>query len=144
MFGTLALVAAAAFAGAAIDIGVAEHPARLALDDDAMLAHWKPAYRRGFMMQATLAIVAGVLGLVAWWQSGQALWLAGAVVILANWPYTLAVIMPTNRELEAMASRTAAPESRALMLRWGRLHAGRSLLGVAAVILYVLAAQPGS
>ncbi len=140
MFALLAIVAAAAFFGAAIYVNVAEQPARLKLYDAAMLVQLKPAYKRGFAMQTPLAVLAGLLGLAAWWEDGSILWLTGAILILANWPYTLLVITPTNRRLEATSSREAGLESRKDVIRWGWLHAGRSLLGAAAVISYVLAA----
>lgn len=104
-----------------------------------MLVQWKPAYKRGFAMQASLAIVTGLLGLIAWWQSGKGLWLFGAISILANWPYTLIVIMPTNRKLEAMPADRASSGSRRDIVRWGWLHAGRSFLGAVAVISYLIA-----
>ena len=140
IFGLLALVVAALFTGAALYINVAEQPARLALDDRALLAQWKPAYARGYAMQASLAVVGFILGAAAWWTTREVMWLAGAVVLLANWPYTLLIIMPVNHKLNAIEPERAGPESRALIVRWGSLHARRTMLGFIATGLFLWAA----
>ena len=139
ILGLLALTTAALFAGAAVYINIAEQPARLTLDDRALLAQWKPAYARGFTMQATLAVVGFLLGVGAWWTTREVMWLAGAIVLLANWPYTLLIIMPVNHKLNAIAPEQAGPKSRALIVRWGGLHARRTMLGFLATALFLWA-----
>jgi hypothetical protein len=140
IWGLLALVIAAAFAGAAIYINLAEHPARLGLPVGALLTQWKPSYTRGFAMQASLAVLGGISGALAWWESRDSLWLAGAIVLVANWPFTLLVIMPTNLRLMATAPDLADAATRSLLERWGRLHAVRSVLGAIATLLFLMAA----
>jgi hypothetical protein len=54
-----------------------------------------------------------------------------------NWPYTLFVIMPINRRL--MATDIATHESRTLILKWGYLHAVRTIIGFVAVAIFLLA-----
>jgi hypothetical protein len=135
----LALVTAAVFAGAAVYVNVAEQPARLVLDDTALLAEWKPSYARGKIMQAGLALIGTALGLWAWYLTGKWMWALGAALILAPWPWTLFVIMPVNRVLEATAVDAANAKTRALIEKWGTLHAGRTALGIAATLVYLWA-----
>jgi hypothetical protein len=118
LIGELALVAAAAFAGAALYVGFVEHPARLVLDPASQLQQWRPSYRR-----AT--------------RTGDPRWGLGAALALANWPYTLLAIMPTNRAL--LAASSTDPVVAPLMQRWIRLHAVRSGLGLAAVAAFLWA-----
>jgi hypothetical protein len=70
-------------------------------------------------MRAPLAIVGFLLGVLASWQAGDWLWLLGAVVLIANWPYTLLGILRLrgtihdfapwlNREDHSLPQRAAA------------------------------------
>lgn len=134
--GQLALTAAAVFTGAAIYVNVAEQPARLTLDTRSLLAEWKPSYQRGAIMQASLAIIAGALGIIAYFMTWDWRWLIGAALILASWPFTMLIIMPTNNILKATAPETANEQTRGLILQWGRLHAVRTALGIAATAVF--------
>ena len=137
LLGHLALVVAALFAGAAFYVNFAEQPARLATDDRAALRQWQRSYERAALMQASLAMAGFLLGLAAWWWEGRDLrLLAGAIAIVAPWPWTLLVIKPVNDRLNATPPESAGSESRALIERWGRLHAGRTALGVLATAIF--------
>jgi hypothetical protein len=137
IFALAALVFATLFAGAALYISLVEHPARLGLDDAALLAQWQPSYKRALPIQAGLAVLGGIAGLVAWYLLRDWQWLLGSIVLLANWPFTLFVIMPVNKRLLAMQPRDAGADSRRLLLQWGGLHNVRSALGAVSVLLFV-------
>ncbi|MGE3231301.1 MAG: DUF1772 domain-containing protein [Hyphomicrobium sp.] len=137
LLGHLALAAAAIFAGAAFYINFAEQPARLGLDDQALLAEWKPSYAQGFAMQAPLAVLGFLLGAATWLITTNWWWLVGGLVLLANWPYTLMVIMPTNHRLNDTPIEAAGPETRALIEKWGWLHAGRTALGTLSMLIFL-------
>ncbi len=139
MFGEFALVVAALFTGAAIYINWAEQPARLGLDDQAMLEEWKPSYARGVQMQASLAVIGFILGTLEWMVTGRWIWLAGAVALVANWPFTIFVIMPVNKELEATPIERASAQTRELVEKWGMLHGVRSALGTLATLIFLWA-----
>src|SRR3977135_3508446 len=99
--GLLAFTSAAIFAGASFYVNVAEQPARLLLDDRALLTEWKPSYKRGAAMQAPLALLGFLLGLIAWWQASHSGFLIGAIAMILPWPWTLIGIKPTNDALLA-------------------------------------------
>ncbi len=135
----LALATSAIFTGAAIYVNAVEQPARLALDTKSLLTEWKPSYHRGAIMQASLALIAGALGIITYFMTWDWRWLVGAAFILAPWPYTMFIIMPTNNQLKATALETANEQTRGLILQWGRLHAVRTALGAAATAVFLWA-----
>jgi hypothetical protein len=106
------------FTGAAIYVNLAEQPARLELEDRALLAEWKPSYKRGFAMQAPLASLSGVLGVAVYFTNQDWRWLLGAALILANWPYTLLGILPTNNKLMATPEASAGAGTRRMIESW--------------------------
>jgi len=134
----IALLSATLFTGAAFYITLVEHPARLGLDDGPLLQQWQPSYKRALPIQSGLAIIGGVAGLLAGYLTKDWLWVAGSVALLANWPFTLLVILPVNTRLMALDPRHADFESRELLTQWGRLHNVRSFLGAAAIVLFSL------
>ncbi len=138
--GALALTTAATFTGAAVYVTVAEQPARLELETSAALRQWKPSYSRGFALQASLALAGALFGLLAWWSSRDWRWMIGAALIFANWPYTLIVILPVNKLLEATAPDKTSDKTRGLLVTWGRLHSMRSVLGFVATLIFLWAA----
>jgi hypothetical protein len=139
LLATLALLVAAAFAGAAIYISLVEQPARMALADGDLLAEWKIAYRRGTAMQAPLALVGGALGVASFlMEDASPIALVGAGLMLANWPWTAVLMMPTNNTLSATPLEGAGAEVRRLLQRWGNLHLVRGVLGIAASICFAL------
>ncbi len=137
--GGLAIAVMSAFSGAALYINVAEQPARLILEPDAALRQWKPSYSRAFAMQAPLALLGAVLGAAAYGQSGNLVWLLGAVFALANWPFTLTAIMPLNRRLRELDPRQTGDKTLSLLRLWGRLHAWRTCLGLLSALTFLAA-----
>jgi uncharacterized membrane protein len=143
LIGHLALVVAGLFTGAAFYVNFAEQPARLGLKDRPLLAEWKTAYKRGAIMQASLAMAGFILGALAWWQAGKPAFIIGAFLMLAPWPWTLLIIKPINDTLMATDPAKADAETRALIVKWDRLHLVRTALGALGTIafLYALAAD---
>ncbi len=139
--GSLAIAVMSVFSGAALYITLAESPARLGLEPGAALRQWKPAYARGYAMQFPLALLGTGLGFAAYAQSGNVVWLIGAVFALANWPFTATAIMPLNRRLRETTPETAGNRSQDMLRLWARLHAWRTCLGVLSVLSYLLAAR---
>jgi hypothetical protein len=103
------------------------------------LLGWKTTYPIGLRMQGSVVILAGLAGIWTWWVSRDWRWVLGAVLIIANWPFTLIVLQPVNAELMALAPEQAGNRARVLIEQWGSRQAVRGGLGILALAAFLWA-----
>ena len=133
----VSVLSCALFTGASIYITFVEHPARMQCGVELAATEFAPSYRRATVMQATCAAV-GLLSSLAVWLAGATVWwgIAGVLLGLVI-PFTLIVILPTNKRLLSPALDRGSAEAERLLARWGRLHAVRSVLSGLALLLFL-------
>jgi len=131
-----ATIAAGLFSGAAIYINLVEHPARMQCGTDLAIKEFAPSYRRATIMQVALAIVGLLMATAAWLKGGSIWWLVGGVTLVAVIPFTLLFILPTNHKLLEPSLDNASDLASRLLVRWGRLHAIRSILGLVSFLIF--------
>ena len=125
------------FAGAALYINLVEHPARMECGTELAATVFGPSYKRAAVMQVALAAVATISAIISAWHQNSALWAAGAALIFAVIPFTLIVILPTNKQLlDPLLDRSSA-HTHTLLRRWARLHAGRTVMSLAAEFIFI-------
>ena len=137
----IATLASALFTGAALYISLVEHPARMACGVELAATVFAPSYRRAVWMQAGLALASSALAVGIWVARSDGLWLWAALALFSVVPFTLLVIAPTNRRLLSGGADEDPETVRALLVRWGRLHAVRTVLGALATALMLVAMQ---
>lgn len=143
LIGILCLAVAAFYSGAALYVNLVEAHTLAALDDRAQLAGWKVSLKRGALMQAPLCLFGFAIGVSAWAQTHFLSDAIGAIAMLANVPWTFAMIAPINKALSATTPEAASPRSRDLIKRWNSLHSVRSALGLLALVAFLQALLPG-
>lgn len=74
-------------------------------------------------------------GVVSTLLGGGPLMAVGGCLVGSNIPFTLAVIMPTNKALKSRECEDELPKIKSLLRIWGQLHSIRSLLGTAGFIV---------
>lgn len=133
----VAVLSCSLFTRAAVYINLVEHPARMQCGVEIAATEFPPSYRRATVMQATCAAL-GLLSSVAAWLAGATFWwLVGGVVLGAVIPFTLIVILPTNKQLLSPMLDRRSVETEQLLARWGRLHAVRSVLSGVALLIFL-------
>ncbi len=120
-------------------MSLVEQPARLILPSEIAIAEWRPSYRRASVMQASLAVLGTLLGIAAGLFSGGAVWIVAAFLLSAVVPFTLFVMWPTNKALEDPSLALDSAQARDLLVRWGRLHALRTVISLGALLLMLFA-----
>src|SRR5438874_4035228 len=133
----VAVLACGLFAGAAVYVSLVEHPARMACGVEIAAAEFPPSYHRGTIMQVTLAAVCLLSSIAAWLAGATFWWVVAGALLGSVIPFTLIVILPTNKQLLGPTlDRRSAQVSR-LLARWGALHAVRSVLSALALLLFL-------
>jgi len=133
----VATLASGIFAGAAVYVSFVEQPARLSCGVELAVREWRPSYKRGTVMQAPLAVIGSLAALISWWLGRDLAWLLGGLLLLLIIPFTLVVIMPTNKRLESRELDLRSEEAGSLLRRWGRLHAVRSILSGVVFLIFL-------
>jgi uncharacterized membrane protein len=138
-----ATVAAGLFAGASLYVSVVQHPAWLECGSELAIKEFGPSTRRAAVLQGGFAVIGLVSGAVARLQGSGVGWLAGGILLGSLVPFTLVILIPINRRLLDPQLDPGSPEASELLVRWGRLHAVRTVVGVAAFAAFVgLSLQP--
>jgi uncharacterized membrane protein len=135
----IACFCTAMFAGSALYVSLVEHPARMECGGALAIAQFGPSYRRATVMQGLLAVTAFLAATAAWWFDAGGAWLVGAILIGTVVPFTLLVILPTNKRLLDPSLDRDSETARMLLQKWGRLHAVRTVLSTAALAVFLWA-----
>jgi hypothetical protein len=131
----VAVLSCSLFTGASVYINLVEHPARMECGVEIAATEFSPSYRRATVMQATCAAVGLLASFAAWLAGASFWWLVAGVLLGSVIPFTLIVILPTNKRLLSPTLDRRSVEADRLLTRWGRLHAVRSALSALALLL---------
>ena len=134
----IATLSSGLFTGASIYINLVEHPARMQTGIRPALAEFAPSYHRATVTQVSLAIAGFLSALIAWRFRSDVRWLIGGGLLVSVVPFTALVILPTNKRLLDPATANDLDLAEKLLTRWGRLHAVRSVLSLASLLMFLL------
>ncbi len=133
----IATLSSSLFTGASVYINLVEHPARMQTGIRPALTEFATSYHRATFTQVSLAI-AGFLGaLVAWRSRSDTRWLIGGGLLVSVIPFTALAILPTNKKLLDPETAKDLALAEKLLNRWGKLHAVRSVLSLASLLMFL-------
>jgi len=133
----LAVLSCSLFTGAAVYVSLVEHPARMQCGVEVAATEFSPSYRRGTVMQVTTAVLGLLSSIAAWLAGGTFWWIVAGAMLASVIPFTLIVILPTNKQLLSQTLDRRSVEAERLLARWGTLHAVRSVLSGVALLLFL-------
>jgi anthrone oxygenase-like protein len=137
---SLAILCSGLFAGAALYISFVEHPARMLCGTSLAVTQFAPSYQRATVMQASLAALGTLAAIAARLMGAPAPWLAGGLLLGAVIPFTLIVILPTNKRLLDPSLDKDSKLAEHLLKRWATLHAVRTCLSLASFLTFLYTA----
>jgi hypothetical protein len=133
----VAVLSCSLFTGASVYINLVEHPTRMQCGVEIAATEFAPSYRRATVLQATSAAVGLISSIAAWLAGATFWWLVAGVMLGSVIPFTLLVILPTNKLLLSPTLDKRSVDAERLLARWGSLHAVRSVLSGLALLLFL-------
>ena len=136
----ISVVVTGLFAGGALMESIVDHPARQLTEPAAAIGHMQATLKFADPLMPILVLIGSASMLVTYYFHNRA-WhiLAAALLLFLIIPVSFILIIPVNKKMLALSGAAHDhPAIRSLMRRWGRLHAVRSILGCAALIVIVL------
>ncbi len=133
----VAVLSCSLFTGASVYINLVEHPARMECGVEIAATEFAPSYRRAAVLQATSAAVGLISSIAVWLAGARFWWLVAGALLGSVIPFTLLVILPTNKLLLSPTLDKRSVDAERLLARWGALHAVRSVLSGLALLLFL-------
>jgi Domain of unknown function (DUF1772) len=133
----VAVITSAMFAGAAFYVSAVEHPARLEMEARLAISQFKSSYRRATPIQVAFSALCFLACFALWLRMHKWEWLAAGALMVVVIPYTLAVMLPVNRALQAASSSPRSDPAR-LLKNWGHLHTVRTIFGLVGFVWILL------
>lgn len=134
----VATLASALFTGAAVHINLVEHPARMQTGTGSALRAFAPSVKRATVTQVSLIVAGFLSALAAWRSSSDSRWLIGGGLLVWIIPFTVLAVLPINKKLLDPETANDPDLAEKLLRRWGRLHALRSISGLASLLTFLL------
>ena len=140
----VATVTGGIVAGGAFYITAIEHPGWMGADMITAVKAWKQTFNRANNIQPLISIfttAAAIVTFVVDWGTPKPSigWLVATICYLLVTPWTLFVMMPTNKELLETDKCIEKGEIwiREKLILWGKMHAARTVLEVSALAIMV-------
>lgn len=126
------------FAGAAAYISFSEVPALNKSGPNELWRFFPYMYSNASKMQASLTVVSGITGIIYSLRisdlspTAGRVWLGAGLCFVGIVPYTLFLMMPTNKRIiESNKTLDNEAEKTALLTKWSKLHLVRTVVSVA-------------
>jgi hypothetical protein len=132
----IAKVSTSLFAGNAIYVSLVEHPARLSCGTSLAATVFPASFYKAAKLQVSLILLGTAGALTSYCiKPEDTRWLVAGVMLFISLPYTFAVMKPTLNKLLSDNIDKEAEETRSNLVRWGKMHAVRSILSTVAMLI---------
>jgi len=133
----LTILGMGAIFGIALSASIVVHPLLLKVKRSTAVEVFKPFFHRTHNSVMILSVLVTLAALTASFISGEWSWFIIALMMHLNGPYTFFMMMPLNNRLMEETVNPDSDQTEADLVRWGSLHAVRTLLNGIVFVLFL-------